>query len=406
MDKKTFSRKELYELVWQTPFTILSKKYNISDNGLRKTCVRMNIPYPKAGHWQKLKFGKKSDKKRLPTDIGVQQEVILSLRNADQPNQPIDGSSQLQRLQSEIEIAIGRHLVIPEELEQPNELVLALKKCLAKQEPDKWNYIGMVNSTDMILDTKVNERTIGRALIFWNALINALRARGHDVLIRYSNTYIIVDGSEFKVFMREKSTKEIYREHNWDSTRYKASGILSLQWYSYPQKEWKDGKSLRLEQQLSRIIAYFEIEADREKAERLVRQRREDERKELERLHAEQVKREKDELIAFKDMLHKASRWHQANNLRNYIAEVENRAASNGETDESLNSWLKWANEKADWYDPFVEREDDLLADVDRDSLNDAEEVQVNKKPYPYYGPDSGQSYFASQWKNNYPKNR
>lgn len=36
MAYETLTRKELYDLVWSTPFSILSKKYSISDVGLKK----------------------------------------------------------------------------------------------------------------------------------------------------------------------------------------------------------------------------------------------------------------------------------------------------------------------------------------------------------------------------------
>lgn len=65
MEKETITRQELYNLVWSFPMTTLSKKYAISDVGLRKICIRMNILMPQAGHWQKLKFGKKINKKTL-----------------------------------------------------------------------------------------------------------------------------------------------------------------------------------------------------------------------------------------------------------------------------------------------------------------------------------------------------
>ena len=37
--------------------------------------------------------------------------------------------------------------------------------------------------------------------------------------------------------------------------------------------------------------------------------------------------------------------------------------------DNDLTNWLKWARKKADWYDPFVEEDDKLLEDVDREKL-------------------------------------
>jgi hypothetical protein len=48
MDGIKLTRKELYDLVWSAPFTILAKKYSISDVGLRKICIRMIISFPKS----------------------------------------------------------------------------------------------------------------------------------------------------------------------------------------------------------------------------------------------------------------------------------------------------------------------------------------------------------------------
>ena len=48
------SRKELYDKVWATPMTQLAKEFNLSDNGLRKICIKYVIPLPPVGYWQKL----------------------------------------------------------------------------------------------------------------------------------------------------------------------------------------------------------------------------------------------------------------------------------------------------------------------------------------------------------------
>jgi len=58
MEMATLTRRELYDLVWSTPMTAIAKKYLISDVGLRKICISMNIPLPRAGHWEKIKAGK------------------------------------------------------------------------------------------------------------------------------------------------------------------------------------------------------------------------------------------------------------------------------------------------------------------------------------------------------------
>ena len=59
-------RDELYEKVWAHPMTRVSAEYGLSDNGLRKICRKLNIPWPPRGYWQKLAHNKKVRKMPLP----------------------------------------------------------------------------------------------------------------------------------------------------------------------------------------------------------------------------------------------------------------------------------------------------------------------------------------------------
>jgi hypothetical protein len=52
MNSQTFTREELYHLLWSTPVLTVTRQYKITDIALRKICMRMAIPLPRAGHWQ------------------------------------------------------------------------------------------------------------------------------------------------------------------------------------------------------------------------------------------------------------------------------------------------------------------------------------------------------------------
>ncbi len=43
--------------------------------------------------------------------------------------------------------------------------------------------------------------------------------------------------------------------------------------------------------------------------------------------------------------------------IRNYINAISNQ---NNLSDE-MKDWIKWANKKADWFDPIIDREDEIL---------------------------------------------
>lgn len=53
-----FEREKLFEEVWATPVTKLAKDYKLSDVGLRKICISLDVPLPPRGYWAKLAAGK------------------------------------------------------------------------------------------------------------------------------------------------------------------------------------------------------------------------------------------------------------------------------------------------------------------------------------------------------------
>ena len=77
MRQISISRKELYHLVWSTPIYKLAKQYHISDNGIRKKCIKLDIPLPPRGYWQKIRFNKKIRKPKLSFEKYSQDVVIV-----------------------------------------------------------------------------------------------------------------------------------------------------------------------------------------------------------------------------------------------------------------------------------------------------------------------------------------
>jgi hypothetical protein len=371
-EKQTLTRKELYDLVWSQPMLTLAKKYNISDTGLRKVCIRLNIPLPIAGHWQKIQFGKKINQPKLSLNDDVEQQIVLCLRS-EKTKEFYGEPSPLKNLQIEIENQLQSKLIVPEKLTNPDKLIIEAKNALQSKEPNNRLYMGTVYTKKNILNIRVDPKNISRALLFWDTLVKALFIRGHKIEFKNGRTYVIIEGHEFNIYLKEKMKQEIIKDGNWNTREYRPTGILTFKLDAYPCTEWKDGK-LQLEQQISKIIAKLELSGREWTLLRLRQKKEEEERKEKERIIKEfELLQEKD-LSAFKDMLQDASRWHEANNLRNYINEVEIKSSSNNSNSDEHAKWLEWARKKADWFDPFIEQEDDLLKEVNKDTLT------INKK--------------------------
>ena len=71
-------REALYNEVWSEPMTTVSKRYGMSDNGLRKHCKTLGIPLPPLGYWARIKAGQQVPRTDLPKVTG---EVRNHIRN-------------------------------------------------------------------------------------------------------------------------------------------------------------------------------------------------------------------------------------------------------------------------------------------------------------------------------------
>jgi len=282
MEEITLTRRELYDLVWSQPMLTLSKKYSISDVGLRKICIRMNIPLPDAGHWQKLQFKKRATIKALPKDFSGNEKINLRLREEGE-GKTLGIRSQLSILQKEIENDPKLILKVPEKLINPEILVVAAKDSLDK----KLNYTSfndVINCEKNALDIRVAPQNVKRSLRFMDTLIKLLKKRGHGILIQNSHTYVVVEEGNIEICIREKLKKVIVHNGYSEGTEYHPNGILSFKMNGFYGTEWKDGKEL-LEMQLSKIIAKLELQGRAEKERRIKSQILQAERIEMSVLH-------------------------------------------------------------------------------------------------------------------------
>ncbi|MFT3949051.1 MAG: hypothetical protein QM763_18955 [Agriterribacter sp.] len=156
----------------------------------------------------------------------------------------------------------------------------------------------------------------------------------------------IVKGHDFDMFLREKMRKESIQDGTWSRQVFYPNGILALQIGGWDGREYKDG-SLKLEEQLAKIIAGLELSAEQATQQQLEFEKATAERKERERLAKELEDRKQQDLINFKKLLTDSERWHKAENLRSYIQELEARAVMKDQSisPETL-QWIEWAKKR------------------------------------------------------------
>lgn len=373
MENLKFTRKELYDLLWSMSIRALAEKYTISELEIKTACKNNNIPTPLNGHWTKLEFNKPVTIIPLPVKENENQEIIFKAKISDK-GEIVKELTPLKILTIEIETQLKDKLVVPERLSNPDKSIIATQKI--KRGEVKYTDRDYDKISSESLNINVSKELLPRTLRLMDTLIKALRLRGHQINTSRHNTIININGQDVPIGLREK-TKRVKRESDsrYDSYDYVHVGKLVIKVIeSYSNKEISDGK-LPLEKQLAHIIAWFELWA-KEKIEWHESCRQNQLKwQEEERIRKEFEKRQEDDLTAFRKTLNKAERWHKANNLRNYINEVEKKAMADNNLTVETKTWLTWARKKADWYDPFIESKDEILNGVDKETLS------FNRKP-------------------------
>jgi hypothetical protein len=375
MNNNEFTRKQFYDLVWSTPLSKIAKDYDFSYEGLKKLCVTFEIPIPETGHWMKLKHNKLVKVEKLKDNYFGKEKIVLSIR--DKYTNLGDNPTPLAILINQIESDVKAPLTVPEKLSNPDILIQNTKLIHDKRKKEHYYRDDKTDS----LSISVEDSHFNRAVRIMDTLIKLLRHRGHTFR-RDRNNYgphIVINDVEFHFYLREVQ-KRIPSKKLYESSSYLPTGILVLKiGESYKAKEWKDGK-IPIEKQLAKIVAKMELDAQKElewrEECRLDKIQREEEKK----LRIEFEARKEKELAKTMKLFSDAEKFQKAIIYRNFIKAREQKAISENNLTEELINWLKWANDKADWYDPLVASEDELLTDNEKDDINKPKQSTNNYK--------------------------
>ena len=367
MDAVTLTRLQLYKLVWAEPLSTLCKRYQISDVGLRKICIRLAIPLPEMGYWNKVKAGKKVRQQPYTDRKDVEQQVTLNLAT-DAAHAGKDAPSAFELLQKEIETDPSLDLTVKTTLSDPDPLVARAQKALVKKEPyyreGNLRYAGPGE-----LRISVTPGLINRALCLLDTFIKAMKQRGHHFRVTDHESYLVLGKAEMEMKLTELSTRVTIEGTAYPQTETHPNGRLAMKFKRWgTTTEIKDGKD-PLEQQLSRLIAKLEILGEQFRLQEIEweKQRAVAAAK---RLQEEAFKaRRSAEFSAFQQALKDSARWQQTVQLRAYIEHIGQKATENNQLTQELQVWLDWIKAKADWLDPLVKSPDPWLEGIEPDAL-------------------------------------
>jgi len=363
METIELTRKELYDLVWQESLTALSKKYALTYDGLRKICKNNNIPTPQNGYWSKLKFNKPVVIEKLPA-ISEEHPIKLIIRQEDSTIS-YDQTPKTKK-KKKIHHDSKAPLTVPDKLTKPDILIQNTIELHKKRKKEPYYR----NENLDTVGISVDEINYDRALLIMDTFIKLLRHRAHSFRRDVNNwgPHIVVKDVEFHFHLREVQ-KRIPPVKLYDSSTYVPTGILLMKiGESYKALEWKDG-NVKLENQLAKIVAKIELLAEKELIWREECRIHAIQRAEKEKIKKEFEARRSIELSKTTKLFSDAEKFDKATIYRNFIEATEQKAIKENNLTDELKDWIKWAKEKADWFDPFTNRQDELLNNNDREEF-------------------------------------
>jgi hypothetical protein len=365
MERSTITRQELYDLVWKESITSIAKKYALTSRGLKSICENNKIPLPQNGYWSKVKFNKPVVIEKLPEDSSVSQ--LIELTSSEKEDTISYERSPYTILIQEIENDSNAPVIVSDNLTKPDILIQNTQEIYRKQKKERFYRDDKVDYVAI----NVDDANLARALRIMDAFIKLLRYRGHSFRRDRNNfgPHIVIKDVEFSFYLREVQ-KRIPADKLHYSSTYLPTGKLVLKiGQSITAVEWKDG-SVKLENQLVKIVAKLELLAEKEILWREECRIRSIQRAEEERIKKEFLARKDIEILKVKKLFSDAEKFEKATVYRRFIKATEQKAIEENNVTDELKDWIKWANEKADWFDPFTKREDELLNENDREELH------------------------------------
>lgn len=352
-------RTKLFNEVWSEPMTTVSQRYGLSDNGLRKRCVKLEIPLPPIGYWTKRKAGLAVPPKpklpplkvNRPTIVlkDTKQELEIEFIDLDSQStedlKMLDGLGVLTPNSREDFVKWRRKIQVPKKVDPYLPLIIEYQKEIEyrKVRDKEHKFREYFRYTDISLNSEVkyrddspvlpidvSDKQSQRAFRIVDALIKTVENLNGKVIVeKYfgrgvgakDNAKISVFKNSFTFQIREMMTKRrevmaglpaAERAREFRPLYEKVFiGTLEMEFQQMPgyreeSKQgptftFKDSAGLPLEDQLGEMILVMFKAAQEARIAEVIREREEEAREmERERLHAieEEQRKKQQELMA------------------------------------------------------------------------------------------------------------
>ena len=393
MDNLTmkFERKKLYDEIWDISLTGVSKKYGLNYTKLVQVCKENNIPYPSSAYWTKKNMGLDYSTEIVELPETEEKEIEVQLKNTgvlidekvSDKDKFINEFNLLNFLEEYEKRKVAEVICnLSVDKHKKNHKVIVEyknKKKEERREERKDNYFNpyynIYNYVEKGYFANVSKTQKDRCMKILSAIYFSIEELGGQVNSDFSlyirDERVIIEIEELKDKVMHELTKEEAKkllEYEECQKRHTYGYKPNIRKYDYvyngklkitcgDRKYIKETDKIKLEDKLGDIIIKLYEQSEEIKKERLERekiarkQREEEERKEKIR------NAKKSEVQRIKELINCTEDYKIACEIRNYIEAVSKKEKL---TDE-IKEWIKWANKKANWFDPTIDEEDELL---------------------------------------------
>lgn len=415
---KKLSRKQLYDEIWELSVAGVARKYNLNYAKLMATCKAENIPFPSSGYWTKKSFGKDVSDEKVELTGSEDEEIALvtndviikhiienkveetKAENSDvniepplavenEPLQEITESDLIQAdgilefleekeknqvLESACNLKINEHTRLHKVLVQYKKDVADYKSKLKKAQQSPYYNPRHKPDKEPEFFKEMSDEGMSRSIAILDVLFKTIEKLGGSV----NNDLSMKIRSDIVRIRMAEGQNQV----NHELTKQEAAALVKYNdeiknnhWASKPQirkydkvyngklrivfdknSYIRDSESEKLEDRLGEILITLYEKSEENRIAREEREAAERKREEEARLREEKRQRKKQEIELTLELVNKAEDYRIACEIRSYIkAMIENK------NDEVTLEWIKWAEKKADWYDPSVAAEDEYL---------------------------------------------
>jgi hypothetical protein len=354
---KFINREQLYQEVWDTPLTKLAPLYSLTAYEMKKLCDTFLIPLPRAGHWQKVAFGKIVEIPPLP--VYERYKLKVKKSSLSKKNQLIKSEKIVQKMIPDIRVN--------KNLTKPHPITVKTRDGLKKSQTDEY---GMKKPWKEGFDLRVSKANERRALLIIDALCKWFEKNTIEIYqpFKESRTMeVIIDEQHIRIKIEEKSkltSKTLTKgwgDYEYYTREYTPTGKLSLVidnycWGCSLRKVWIDGKSSKVEDKLDEFVAtiFKHVKVEKEREQRLEAEAVERTKKrQLQKYHEACEKYEKQMLD---DLQKQSSDLKKSKEIKAYIDEVKSLGKEqygDGNYPVELEDWINWAENYVEELNPL-----------------------------------------------------